>query len=59
MSYVAMCVVVSYRWQCVLFGILGGNMYCWVFYVAICVVVCFGWLCMLSLLGGGVCYWVF
>jgi len=44
-----MCVVVSFRWQSVLLGllggvlfdILGGNMYCWVIYVAICVDVCF------------------
>ena len=34
-----MCVVGSFRWQCVLFGLLGGIGTCWVFKVAMCVVV--------------------
>jgi len=38
-----------------MFGILGGNVCCWVFYVAMCVAVCFRWQSeLLGLLGGNV-----
>jgi len=55
-----MSVVVCFRWQSELLGLLGGNVYCWVFYVAICIVGSFRWQYMLSyVLGGNVCHWVF
>jgi len=48
-----MCIVVSFRYQCVLLYVLGGNVCCslffggnvcyWVYYVTVCVVVCFTW----------------
>jgi len=44
--YMVICVLECFKWQCVLLGLLGGNMYCWVFYVVICVV-CFRWQCVL------------
>jgi len=44
----------------VLLGLVGGNMYCWVFEVAKCVVVMFRWQCvLLDLLGGNVCCGMF
>ena len=40
-------------------GLLGGNMYCWVFYLVICVV-CFRGQCVIwGLLSGNVCCSVF
>jgi len=57
---VAMCGVLSFKWQCVWLGLLGwqslfsdllGSNVCWVCYVAICVV--------LGLLVCNVCCWVF
>jgi len=46
MLWVAMCVVVCFRCQCVLVGLL----------VAMCVVVCLRWHCVfLGLSGGNVC----
>jgi len=32
---------VCFRWQCVLLGVIGGNVWCCMFSVAICVVGCF------------------
>jgi len=50
---VAMCIVGSFRWQCVLLGLLGVILCCWVFYVAICIVGSFRRQCvLLGLLGG-------
>jgi len=55
-----MCVFGSFRRQCVLLGLLGGKVSCWVFYVAKCVVVSFRWQSLFPcLLGGNVCSWVF
>jgi len=48
-----MCVVRSFRWQCVLMGVLGGKVSCWVFDMAMCVVVCFRWQCVLLCILGG------
>jgi len=36
--YVAIYIVESFRWQCVLLYVLGGNVCCCMFYVAICFV---------------------
>jgi len=36
--YVAMCIVGSFRGQCVFLYVLGGNVCCWVLYVLKCVV---------------------
>jgi len=56
-----MCVVGSFRWQSELLGLLGGNMYCWVFYVVLCTVVgSFRWQrVLLYVLGGNECCCVF
>jgi len=55
-----MCVVGSFRWQNELVGLLGGNMYCWVFTVAMCVVQSFRWQCVLfGISGGKLSCWVF
>jgi len=49
MFYVAMCVVVCFRWQCVLLDLLGGNLCCR----------SFRWQCvLLGLLGDNVLSWV-
>jgi len=54
--YVVICVVVCFRWQCVLLGLLGVNLCCWMFYVAICIVESFRRQCvLLGLLGGNMC----
>jgi len=54
-----MCVVGSFRWQCVLLGLLGGNVCCWVYEVAMCVT-SFRWQCvLLGLLDSNECFWVF
>jgi len=59
MFYVAMCVVVCFRWQCVLLGFLRGKMSCWVFLVAVCVVGSFTWQFVLYVLGDKLCYCLF
>jgi len=53
MFSVLMCVVGSFRWESELLGLLGGNVYCWIFYVAICIVGSFRWQCVLLVLLGG------
>ena len=53
-----MCIVGSFRWQCVL-GLWGGNVCCWVFEVAMCGVGSLRWQCVLGVLGGNVWCWVF
>jgi len=54
-----MCVVASFRWQCLLLGLLGGNVYYSVFHVAMSVPKAFRWQCVLYVLGGNVYSWVF
>ena len=49
-----MYIVGSFRWQCVLLYVLGGNMCFWVFYVAICVVGSFRWQFELYVVGGNI-----
>ena len=49
----------SFSWQCVVLGLLGGNVYC-MSEVAMYVVVCFWWQCeLLGVLSGNVYCWVF
>jgi len=43
----------------VLLGLLGVNVWCWVFYAVKYVVVGFTWQCVLYVLGGNVCCLVF
>ena len=51
-----MCVVVWFRWLCVLLGLLGGNVCCCMCYVAKGVFGSFMWQSELfGLLGGSVC----
>jgi len=67
--YVAICIVGSFRRQCVLLGLLGGNMClhalsgnvcCWVFDVGMCAVGSFRWQNeLVGLFGGNMYCWVF
>jgi len=55
-----MCVVGSFRWQCVLLGFLGDNVGFCMFQVAMCLDGSFRWQCVLfGLLGGNICCFMF
>jgi len=57
---VGMCVVVCFRWQCVLLGLLGSNVCCCMFQMEMCVVVCSRWQSVLmGHLEGKMSCWVF
>ena len=51
--YVAICIVGSFSWQCVLY-VSAGNVCSWVFYVAICVI-CFRRQCVLMVFYVSMC----
>jgi len=55
-----MCVVVCFRWQYVLLGLLDGNVCCCMFQVAMCVVGSFRWQSeLMYFVGGNVCCCMF